>query len=205
MPHHDPVLWIPSGNWAEWTGSLLAGLSLIGLVIGLHRERGARRRDERDKAEELRVGQARHVAVWVEITGGTSGPPPVASLIIHVVNTSDETVYNCHVSSRLDVPGPGIVDQWPIGTIPPAAQIQRSTSVEIDPKVNVGRIDQTRWISELMFTDANGRSWTRTHFGLLVERTDPAWADLVHLPTVQRSRELQERWRQQREAQESPQ
>jgi hypothetical protein len=55
----SPELWIPAGSWAEWVGALLAGGSLVGLVIGLRQERSARVQDEEDRARERRSEQAK--------------------------------------------------------------------------------------------------------------------------------------------------
>lgn len=86
----SPELWIQAGNWAEWVGSILAGGSLIGLVVGLRRERDARRRDERDRADAKLQHQASQVGAWIEpvldlVTGTLGGD----TWRLRVANSSD--------------------------------------------------------------------------------------------------------------------
>ena len=82
----DPTLWIPAGNWAEWVGSVLAGGSLVGLVVGLRGERRARRQDETDRALEQRRNQARSIGAWIE---PAEDDPGGQVWILYVTNQSD--------------------------------------------------------------------------------------------------------------------
>jgi hypothetical protein len=193
----SPTLWIPAGNWAEWAGSVLAGLSLILLVVGLHREREARRKDEAERRAERRREQAQHTAVWMRVTGGggtRTDTGLVADVTISVVNTGDQPLYNCWASSILDVAGVTRVDQWQIGTLSPHGREDRPTHFDVDPSIDVNNIDNTQLVAEVMFTDGNAVSWVRTHFGLLLETSDPMWSSRIHLSTLERSKQLRRLW-----------
>jgi hypothetical protein len=195
---HGPSHWIPAGNWAEWVGSVLAGVSLVVLAVGLHRERQARRQDENERKTERRVRHARHAAVWLTVTGGgtTTASPTgmVADVRVTVVNTSDQPLYNCFVSSIVDVPGASAVNQWVIGTLPPHAQPDRSAHFDVLPSVDVNDIDNSRLVAEFMFTDSNGVGWVRTHYGQLVESFSEEWTSRMPLSTLERCRQLKQLW-----------
>jgi hypothetical protein len=119
----------------------------------------------------------------------------LANLSVHAFNTGDEPVFGCYVASSLDVAGAHRVDQWSIGTLPPRSEMQHPASVEIASDVAFEDIEN-RWIvSEMTFTDGNGVGWARTHFGLLIEASDPEWFNRAFLSTVMRSRQLKDMWR----------
>lgn len=189
-----PEFLIPAGDWAEWVGSVLAGGSLIGLVVGLHRERRARRTDESERRAERRRAQARRIAVWTESAGG-SAPPPRTGVRSHIVNTSDEPVYTSVVWSAIDYPGAEVtVDEWSVGTLPPHTERTHEATFSVADRSDIAVSGERTLIAELLFTDASGVSWARLHFGLLVERSDPLWADRVDLSTIERSRQLRHIW-----------
>jgi hypothetical protein len=104
-----------------------------------------------------------------------------------VVNTSDEPVYNCHVHSILDAPGVDEVDQWAIGSLGPRDGLSRGASFVVSPDFDLDHFEDRQLVAELLFTDANVVSWVRTHFGLLLDRSDPSWTDRINrtIPPVE--------------------
>lgn len=85
-----PAFAIPAGNGAEWVGSILAGGSLVGLVIGLRNERQARRTAQNEAFDQRRRAQATMVGSWIEPITDTGGADPTGDAWrLFVVNSSE--------------------------------------------------------------------------------------------------------------------
>ncbi len=150
-----PALLIPAGNWAEWVGSVLAGGSLIGIVVGMRGERKARREDLGKSILEHRRAQAQLVSAWLQ--DPPEGNPKIWEL--RVVNRSDLSIRSARGFVYQVRP------QWrPLGAflaipvVPPGLPEPASERIEIEADVKAVAL-------VLVFTDEAGVRWRKYHPG----------------------------------------
>jgi hypothetical protein len=166
-------LLIPAGDWAEWVGALLAGGSLIGLVVSLRGERSARRQDLADAETERRRHQASLVGAWIEPHEGTSDG---RTWHLYVINSSDLPIRQA-VGYLFQLDGTGVDAFEPMRVVPPHQTY--STAITLDPPVQMLRL-------VVAFNDEATIRW-RKHMHDHLEEIPPRTPDIGpdEVPTLQ--------------------
>lgn len=178
-------------------GLATAGALLVSLVV-LWQQIRTQQQAQQDRHRD----HASHISFW--LTLGHEPLPagvevwfeaPNIKIQLHMVNTSDRPAMAAMamVGVRSDVwrdAGTAAQEaleeraaEWTTVAIAPSEKLDVPLKFDVPESVAdiVGEYGADALIGELLFTDAAGVNWVRTHSGRLIERSSAEWADNIYL------------------------
>jgi hypothetical protein len=134
-------------------------------VLGLQADELRESLAERKRAaEQQRHAQASMVFIWEHVdTNWTPGHAEVPRVTAHVVNTSDQPVYDAELLWRRGSSSHGEPNPEPLPTVMPGDDLARSREFPLDTNMAVSG-------AVLRFRDAAGTRWVRRKDGYIGER-----------------------------------
>ena len=195
-------------HWANIAMSI-GGLATVGaLLISLFLLR-QQLRDQREARQEKRREHASHISFWLTLEGcddgnisqfGDGTGIPEISVGVHIVNTSPRPVMSVMVlagvrndiwrdaSARDRATHEKNGVEWNAVAIPPNGTERLSLPMKVPKSVVEIVIDykDSALIGELLFTDAAGVDWVRTHTGELIARRSARWRAGIPLSLSER-------------------
>jgi hypothetical protein len=180
-------------------GLATAGALLISLAV-LRQSNRTQRQAQQDRHRE----HASHISFWLTLLPAVPGAHalkvPGIQVTIHVVNTSELPAMAVVATAgiRSDIwRDAGIADgvkleertaEWTAVAIAPGERPEIPLHLEAPISVEkiVTKYGDGALIGELLFTDAAGVDWTRTHDGRLIERRSADWGKNAHMSLGQR-------------------
>lgn len=184
-------------------GLATAGALLVSLVV-LRQQIQAQRLVQQDR----HLDHASHISFWLTLDGifrRRDGAPPEVQIILHIANTSERPAMRALALAgiRADVwrdasaaDGVRIEEhgvEWRTVAVAPGDALAENLGLVVPESVAtiVENYGEEALVGELLFTDAAGAAWVRTHNGQLIDRRSPVYAENMYLSLAARDEQRQ--------------
>lgn len=207
--HHATSVAVGGTPWATIFTSLgglaTAGALLISLVV-LWQQIRTQRQVQQDRHRE----HASHISFWLTLEGTfrkRDGTPPEVQITLHMTNTSERPAMRmlALVGIRADVwrnasaaDGVRIEEhdvEWRAVALAPDDRLTERLGLVVPESVAtiVEDCGEEALVGELLFTDAAGVAWVKTHDGQLIDRKSSVYAKNIYLSLAARDEQRQEK------------